>query len=60
MDSIPDSIYFKDLEGRYLRVNRAKSRRSGLDDPSLAVGKSDLDFFPDEHAPGGRWRTSTA
>ena len=33
MDSLPKNIYFKDIEGRYIRVNRAKARRSGLRDP---------------------------
>ncbi len=50
MHSIPDSIYFKDTEGRYLRINRAKAERSGLAHPEQAVGKSDFDFFPREHA----------
>jgi len=50
MDSVPDSIYFKDAEGRYLRVNRAKAARSGLSDPAEAIGKTDADVFPAEHA----------
>ncbi|REJ86418.1 MAG: PAS domain S-box protein [Planctomycetota bacterium] len=50
MDAIPDNIYFKDAEGRFLRINRAKAARSGLNDPDEAVGLSDADFFGDEHA----------
>ncbi|MEX1095000.1 MAG: PAS domain S-box protein [Planctomycetales bacterium] len=50
LDNIPDNIYFKDEQGRFLRINSAKAHRSGLTDPSEAVGKSDFDFFPDEHA----------
>lgn len=50
MDSVPDSIYFKDTEGRYLRVNRAKASRSGLGDPAEAIGKTDADVFTAEHA----------
>ncbi len=50
MDSVPDSIYFKNAEGRYLRVNRAKAARSGLSDPAEAIGKSDADVFPAEHS----------
>ncbi|HUQ70861.1 MAG TPA: response regulator [Planctomycetaceae bacterium] len=50
MKSIPDNIYFKDAQGRYLRINPAKARRSGLKDPGDAIGKSDVDFFPPEHA----------
>jgi len=54
MDSVPDSIYFKDTEGRYLRVNRAKAARSGLSDPAEAIGKSDADVFPAEHSRRAR------
>jgi PAS domain S-box-containing protein len=50
MDTIPDSIYFKDIEGRFLRINRAMAHRSGLTDPTEAVGKTDFDIFTEEHA----------
>ncbi|MDC6641628.1 PAS domain-containing protein, partial [Leclercia adecarboxylata] len=50
MDSVTDNIYFKDLEGRYLRVNRAKAMRNGFGDPVNAIGKSDFDVWPKEHA----------
>ncbi len=50
MDNLPDNVYFKDAEGKFLRINRAKAQRSNLSDPEEAVGKSDFDFFPEEHA----------
>src|SRR5690606_21798878 len=50
MDAIPDNVYFKDREGRYLLINQAKAERSGLANPIDAVGKSDFDFFPAGHA----------
>ncbi len=50
MDSVPDSIYFKDADGHYTRINRAKAIKSGLSDPADAVGKTDADFFSPEHA----------
>ncbi|MEX1116247.1 MAG: PAS domain-containing protein [Akkermansiaceae bacterium] len=50
MDRVPDRIYFKDLEGRFLRNNRAHLARFGLTDPAQALGKTDFDFFPKEHA----------
>ena len=50
MDTIPDDIYFKDRDGRFLRINRAKALRSGLTDPSVARGMTDADFFQVEHS----------
>lgn len=50
MAVIPDNIYFKDTFGKYLRINAAKAKRSGLDSPEIAIGKSDIDFFQVEHA----------
>ena len=54
MDAIPDDIYFKDAESRFLRINRAKAERSCLNDPDEAVGKTDHDFFGEEHAEQAR------
>jgi PAS domain S-box-containing protein len=50
MDNLPDAIYFKDHEGRFTRTNKANAKKFGLSDPSEAVGKTDFDFFSDEHA----------
>jgi PAS domain S-box-containing protein len=50
METLPDSVYFKDGAGRFLRVNRALARRFGLGDPGEAVGKTDYHFFTPEHA----------
>jgi len=50
MDNLTDHIYFKDRESRFLRVNKGQSVSLGLNDPASAVGKTDFDFFTDEHA----------
>jgi PAS domain S-box-containing protein len=50
METVPDSIYFKDDESRFIRINKALANRFGLSDPSEAVGKTDFDFFTEEHA----------
>ena len=48
MDNVPDAIYFKDREHRYLRSNRAHARSLGLDDPALMIGKRTADFLSPE------------
>jgi PAS domain S-box-containing protein len=50
MDNLPDHIYFKDLESRFIRTNKSNARFLGLNDPDQAIGKIDFDFFTAEHA----------
>ena len=50
MDNIPDQIYFKDLESRFIRINKAQAAFLGLKDPQDAIGKTDLDFQPPDLA----------
>ncbi len=50
MDNLPHHIYFKDIEGRFVRVNRAQAELFGYDTPEMLVGKSDFDLFTSEHA----------
>ncbi len=50
MENIPDLIYFKDMESRFIRVNRAHAQILGIEDPADAIGKTDFDYFPGESA----------
>ncbi len=50
MDNISDMIYFKDAESRFIRVNLAQVRRFDLNNSSQIIGKTDFDFFREEHA----------
>ena len=50
MDNIPDSVYFKDLEGRFIRVNHSNIAKFGLQSVDEILGKTDADFFPLEYA----------
>jgi len=50
MDNLPDHIYFKDKESRFILNNKIHAKKFRLDDPSQAIGKTDFDFFTEEHA----------
>ena len=50
LEQLPDAIYFKDVDHRFIRVNRTLASWYGLKDPAEAVGKKDADFFTPELA----------
>ena len=50
METIPDRIYFKDLESRFVCVNTAQARWVGAGSPAAMVGKTDFDYFAHAHA----------
>lgn len=50
MDTVPDKIYFKDLESQFLRISQTQARQFGLRTASEALGKTDHDFFVAAHA----------
>ena len=49
-DNLPDYIYFKDRQSRFIRVNQALVKSFGLSDAIQVLGKTDFDYFADEHA----------
>ncbi len=50
LDHSADMIYFKDLEGRFIRISQSQASRFGISDARYAEGKSDFDFFAEDHA----------
>ena len=50
IDNLPDLIYVKDSQSRFVVVNQAQVRLLGGATPEDLLGKSDLDFFPSELA----------
>ncbi len=46
MNTVPDKIYFKDLEGRITRANKAHAAGYGFRDPAEELGKTDFDLLP--------------
>jgi len=50
MENIPDAIYFKDVSGRLIRVNKAFAEKFGLREPSEAVGKRNFDLVNTKQA----------
>ena len=50
IESVPLQIYFKDKESRFTMVNTPMARWIGCDRPRDLLGKTDADFFDDEHS----------
>ena len=54
LTSIPDAIYFKDEASRFLRVSQSMVRQFQLNSADQAVGRTDFDFFEEQHASKAR------
>ena len=50
LENIPDRIYFKDAQSRFVKISKALAKRLGVSEPDDVVGKTDFDFFPAEKA----------
>jgi len=49
LDNIPDSVYFKDDQNRFILVNKTKADYSNVS-PEEIIGKTDFDFLPEDQA----------
>jgi sigma-B regulation protein RsbU (phosphoserine phosphatase) len=54
LDSIPMNVYFKDVDSRFVMANLPTAKKMGLESPDELLGKSDADFFSEEHARPAR------
>jgi len=50
IDNLPDFIYVKDTESRFVAANLAVARIMGAATPNELLGKTDADFYPPELA----------
>jgi PAS domain S-box-containing protein len=50
MENLPDRIYFKDTDSRFLKISKAHAASLGINNPEDAVGKTDADFKASEFA----------
>jgi PAS domain S-box-containing protein len=58
IDNLPDHIYIKDTQGRFVLYNEAVVRHFSLPSPEWLVGKSDHDLFSTPR-PRSIWQTKT-
>lgn len=54
MDNIPDSIYFKDINSRFIRVSQGLVAKFNLLDADDVLSKTDAELFDSEHADEAR------
>jgi diguanylate cyclase (GGDEF)-like protein/PAS domain S-box-containing protein len=50
IETLPEAVNVKDLEGRFVIANAATARLMRAPDVSLLIGKTDFDFYPPETA----------
>lgn len=50
MDNVKDSIFFKDKDCRFVRINKSTVEKFGVKSEKEIIGKTDFDLFANEHA----------
>ena len=50
LNSANESIYFKDKESKFIKVSKSMASLFNVEDVEDLYGKSDFDFFTEEHA----------
>ena len=50
LQNVPDLIYFKDLDSRFIAVSDSMVAKHRLSGPEAMLGKTDADFFAPAHA----------
>ncbi len=50
LESVPDRVYFKDSQSRFIRCSNEFANILGKQSPIELLGKSDFDLFTEEHA----------
>jgi PAS domain S-box-containing protein len=50
IDNVPDLIYVKDIQSRFVLANSADVRFMGASSPDELIGKTDFDFYPQQLA----------
>ncbi len=50
METAVDRIYFKDLDGRFIRASASVAAGFGLANPGEVIGRSDQDYFAESYA----------
>ncbi len=50
MESLPDHVWYKDLESKFIMVNNSLSKFQGYDSPDELIGKTDHMLFQEKYA----------
>jgi PAS domain S-box-containing protein len=50
LQNVPDHVYFKDLDSRFITASASQARALGCTSPAELLGRTDFDFFNEDHA----------